>query len=254
MRVCYLCNKNNMNIREHATTQRERSLTGARGIRDERDDDSHQESVMGGGASAPKGSAGNVRGAPPTVLGGAEFMQGVFTAIKQMGTLFNGGRPLRRIKKWKPFKKAFLDQYFTEMANEALRMEFIKLVQGSKIVAQYEAKFTSLSRGSRGSRNKGDNPTGKHRDIHRLGGTYLLLVWSDCSHCASMCTKSEQSGSYEIAITYLVSSGLKGHSSIYINTNFISVQTTSCSSAGSKDSGQVYAIASVAGPSGTVRQ
>ena len=51
-------------------------------------------------------------------------------------------------KKWEPFKKA-LDQYFTDTANESLRMEFINLVQGSMIVAQYEAKFTSLSRFAR---------------------------------------------------------------------------------------------------------
>ena len=34
-------------------------------------------------------------------------------------------------KKWEPFKKAFLDQYFTDTTKEALRMEFINLVQGS---------------------------------------------------------------------------------------------------------------------------
>ena len=49
-------------------------------------------------------------------------------------------------KKWEPFRKAFLDQYFADMVKEALRMEFINLVQGSMNVAQYEAKFTSLSR------------------------------------------------------------------------------------------------------------
>ena len=31
-------------------------------------------------------------------------------------------------KKWEPFKKAFLDQYFIDTAKEALRMEFINLV------------------------------------------------------------------------------------------------------------------------------
>ncbi|GFZ00950.1 hypothetical protein Acr_14g0005850 [Actinidia rufa] len=36
---------------------------------------------MRGGVSAP---GGNVGGAPPTTLGGAEFMQGVFTAIEQV--------------------------------------------------------------------------------------------------------------------------------------------------------------------------
>ncbi|GFZ01616.1 pleckstrin homology (PH) domain superfamily protein [Actinidia rufa] len=70
------------NARGHA-----KSITGARGARgarrnhDEKDDENHQESVMGGGASAP---GGNVGGAPPTTLGGAEFMQGVFTAIEQV--------------------------------------------------------------------------------------------------------------------------------------------------------------------------
>ncbi|XP_057479179.1 uncharacterized protein LOC130766528 [Actinidia eriantha] len=33
-------------------------------------------------------------------------------------------------KKWEPFKKAFLDQYFTDTAKEALRMEFINLARG----------------------------------------------------------------------------------------------------------------------------
>ncbi|GFZ16904.1 hypothetical protein Acr_26g0001740 [Actinidia rufa] len=69
---------------------RAKSLTGARGARgargahrnyDEEDDGNHQESVMGGGASAP---GENVGGAPPTTLGGTEFMQGVFTAIEQV--------------------------------------------------------------------------------------------------------------------------------------------------------------------------
>ncbi|GFZ16927.1 hypothetical protein Acr_26g0001970 [Actinidia rufa] len=69
---------------------RAKSLTGARGAHgargarrnnDEEDDGNHQESVMGGGASAP---GGNVGGAPSTTLGGAEFMQGVFTAIEQV--------------------------------------------------------------------------------------------------------------------------------------------------------------------------
>ncbi|GFY86959.1 hypothetical protein Acr_05g0005980 [Actinidia rufa] len=69
----------------HATREgRAKSLTGARGARrnhDEEDDGNHQELVMGGGASAPRGNMG---GAPPTTLGGTEFMQGVFTAIEQV--------------------------------------------------------------------------------------------------------------------------------------------------------------------------
>ncbi|GFS40196.1 hypothetical protein Acr_00g0067070 [Actinidia rufa] len=205
---------------------RARSLTGARGargargprgIREEGDGENHQESVMGGGVG------GNAGGAPPAVLGGAEFMQGVFTAIEQvvrntvqamqvpaaratdtrattamkaflqlrpptfkgepdplmaedwleqvtraLDTILVTEEELRVLfasyqlqgdalqwwrtveesvaKKWEPFRKAFLDQYFTDTARESLRMEFINLVQGSMTVAQYEAKFTSLSR------------------------------------------------------------------------------------------------------------
>ena len=52
-------------------------------------------------------------------------------------------------KKWEPFRKGFLDQYFTNTAKEALRMEFINLVQGSMNVAQYETKSTSLTRFAR---------------------------------------------------------------------------------------------------------
>ena len=63
------------------------------------------------------------------------------------GTHSNGGRLWKRVaKKWEPFKKTFLDQYFTDTMKEALRMEFINLVQGSMTVDQYEANFTSLSR------------------------------------------------------------------------------------------------------------
>ena len=39
-----------------------------------------------------------------------------------------------------------MDQYFTNTAKEALRMEFINLVQESMTIAQYEAKFTSSLR------------------------------------------------------------------------------------------------------------
>ncbi|GFZ08181.1 hypothetical protein Acr_19g0011180 [Actinidia rufa] len=70
---------------------RAKSLTGARGARGPRgarrnldEGDDHQESMMGGRASAPVENVGNVGGAPPTILGGAEFMQGVFTAIEQV--------------------------------------------------------------------------------------------------------------------------------------------------------------------------
>ncbi|GFS31997.1 hypothetical protein Acr_00g0020330 [Actinidia rufa] len=188
----------------HNVRGRAKSLTGARGAlgacgsrrnHDKEDDGNHQESVMGGGASAP---GENMGGALPTVLGGAEFMQGMFTAIdheglssicpptfkgepdplvakdwleqvtRELDTILVTEEDLRVLfasyqlqedalqwwktmeevvaKKWELFKKAFLDQYFMDTAKEALRMEFINLVQGNMTVAQYEAKFTSLSR------------------------------------------------------------------------------------------------------------
>ncbi|GFS36162.1 hypothetical protein Acr_00g0044400 [Actinidia rufa] len=71
--------------------------------------------------------------------------------------------------------------------------------------------------------------------ITSQGATYLLSVWSGGSYQSTVHAEGEQSGSYRITTTHLVSSGLNGHSSIYISTNFISVQTTGCSSAGSED-------------------
>ena len=69
------------------------------------------------------------------------------------------------------------------------------------------------------------------------GATYLLSVWSGWLYQSIMYIEGEQSRSYGIATTYSVRSGLKSHFSIYISTNFISVQTLSCSSAGSEDAG-----------------
>ncbi|GFS29748.1 hypothetical protein Acr_00g0008190 [Actinidia rufa] len=77
----------------HQARGRARSLTGARGAcvahgargdRDEGDNDNHHESVMEGGAHAFGGNIWVVGGAPPTVISGTEFMQGMFTAIEQV--------------------------------------------------------------------------------------------------------------------------------------------------------------------------
>ncbi|GFS35683.1 hypothetical protein Acr_00g0041470 [Actinidia rufa] len=77
----------------HQARGRARSLTGARGAhvahgargdRDKGDNDNHHESVMGGGAHAFGGNVWVVGGAPPMVISGTEFMQGVFTTIEQV--------------------------------------------------------------------------------------------------------------------------------------------------------------------------
>ncbi|GFZ01883.1 hypothetical protein Acr_15g0004920 [Actinidia rufa] len=77
---------------------------GARKNHDEEDDGNHQESVIGGGASA---LGENVGGAPPTTLGGAEFMQGVFTAIEQVGDALQWWKTMEEVVA-KKFAKAFV--------------------------------------------------------------------------------------------------------------------------------------------------
>ncbi|XP_075670335.1 uncharacterized protein LOC142640125 [Castanea sativa] len=47
---------------------------------------------------------------------------------------------------WAEFLKKFYDQYFTERFRDKQTTNFDGLVQGSMGVAQYEAKFTKLSR------------------------------------------------------------------------------------------------------------
>ncbi|GFZ21161.1 hypothetical protein Acr_29g0003230 [Actinidia rufa] len=74
------------------------------------------------------------------------------------------------------------------------------------------------------------------RTITSQGATYLLLVWSGWSYQSTVHAEGEQSGSYRIT-TYSVNSGLEGQSIIYINTTFISVQTTGYNLEGSKDAG-----------------
>ena len=60
----------------------------ARGEHEKGDGENHHESVIGGGANASGGNVGgnarSARGAPPVALSGAEFMQGMFTAIEQV--------------------------------------------------------------------------------------------------------------------------------------------------------------------------
>ncbi|XP_075663867.1 uncharacterized protein LOC142633513 [Castanea sativa] len=47
---------------------------------------------------------------------------------------------------WEKFKGIFYDNYFLEVVRERKEREFADLVQGSKIVEQYAAKFIELSR------------------------------------------------------------------------------------------------------------
>ncbi|GFY93879.1 hypothetical protein Acr_09g0003250 [Actinidia rufa] len=85
--------RNATNMPPHQARVRARLLTGARGAcvehgarenRDEGDNDNHHGSAMEGEANAFSGNVWIVGGAPPTVVSGTKFMQGVFTAIEQV--------------------------------------------------------------------------------------------------------------------------------------------------------------------------
>ncbi|GFS46647.1 hypothetical protein Acr_00g0103510 [Actinidia rufa] len=261
--------------KSHMGAHGARGALGARRNHDEEDDGNHQESVMGGGASA---LGGNVGSAPPTTLGGTEFMQGVFTAIEGMPS--NGGRPWRKWfakavvsteeEKAKQFMRGLrpfirnkiagnLIKVYSTMVSAAAAIE--ETLNETRKIQNPKSQREGTSNHSEGrSSKKPRNFTtqqqyparsspatsvvssgqtsrgwpicfGCHQPGHRIvdcplkGGSYQSIVH----------VEGEQSGSYGIATTHSVSSGLKGHSSIYISTDFISVQTTGCSSVGSED-------------------
>ncbi|GFZ10871.1 hypothetical protein Acr_22g0002690 [Actinidia rufa] len=298
---------------------------------------------MGGGASAP---GGNVGGALPTILCGAEFMQGVFTAIKQVvrNTMQTMQVPVRTAesrattamkaflqlrpptfmgepdplvaKDWleqvtraldtilvteeefrvlfasyqlqgdalqwwktveevaaKKFAKAFVSteeekvkqfmwglrpsisnkiagnliKVYSTMVSAAAAIE--ETLNETRKIQNPKADLFWLS--STGSSYSGLPTEGSatavaaegtisHPDTRTItsqGAIYLLSVWSSWSYQSTVHAKGEQLGSYGIATTHSVSSSLEGHSSIYISTDFISVQTTGYNSAGSEDAG-----------------
>ena len=72
-----------------------------------------------------------------TILVTEEELRVLFASYQLQGDALQWWKTIEEsvAKKWEPFKNAFLDQYFTETTNKALRMEFINLVQGSMTVA-----------------------------------------------------------------------------------------------------------------------
>ena len=63
---------------------RTRGAGRAREEHKEGDGENHQEFVIGGGANALGVNVRSAGGTPPMVFDGAEFMQGMFTAIEQV--------------------------------------------------------------------------------------------------------------------------------------------------------------------------
>ncbi|GFS35668.1 hypothetical protein Acr_00g0041370 [Actinidia rufa] len=158
-----------------------------------------------------------------TILVTKEELRVLFASYQLQGDALQWWKTVEEsvAKKWEPFRKAFLDQYFTNTANEALRMEFINLVQG----------IASSGQTSRG----GPICFGCHQLGYRVMDCPLIGQLRQSQQRVH--TEEEQSGSYRIATIYSVSPGLEGCSSIYISIDFISVWIIGYKSAGSEDSG-----------------
>ncbi|GFS38025.1 hypothetical protein Acr_00g0055210 [Actinidia rufa] len=229
---------------EHVTTRnargRAKSLTGARGARgargacrnhDEGDDGNHQESVMGVGQVLLEEmwEVLHLRfWVAPNLC--KEF----FTAIEQVvkNTIQTMQVPVRTAKsRATTAMKAFL-----QLRPPTFKGEPDSLVAEDWGMPSNDGrpwrKWVSSSSRSRGTISHPDT-----RTITSHWATYLLSVWSGWSYQSIVHAEGKQSGSYGITTTHSVSSGLEGHSSIYISTDFISVQTTGCSSTGSEDAG-----------------
>ncbi|GFS40049.1 hypothetical protein Acr_00g0066380 [Actinidia rufa] len=206
---------------------RAKSLTGARGARetcgthrnhDEEDDGNHQESVMGGGASAPKKNMG---GAPPMVLGGAEFMQGVFTAIEQV--VRNIVQTMQMSVRTAESRATTAMKAFLQLRLPTFKGELDPLV----VKDWFEQVIRAL-----------DTILVTEEDLRVLFTSYQLQGPSNGGRPWRKCAvEGEQSGNYGIATIYSISSGLEGHYSIYISIDFILVQTIGYSSAGSEGAG-----------------
>ncbi|GFY95350.1 hypothetical protein Acr_10g0007350 [Actinidia rufa] len=254
----------------------ERSLPRARGVheacgnREEGDGENHQELVIGERANTPGGNVGGVGGAPPTAFSGAEFMQRVFTAIEQVVRNMVQAMqvPIRAADtRLTTTMKAFLQHRpltFRDKLDPLVVKDWLEQVTralDTTLVTEKELRYPTrsspilLAAPSRQSPRVGPtlfwlSPAGasyyelptKRATIEAVAikGTIPRLVH----------VEEEQLGSYGIAVTYSISSGLEGYSSFHFGTDFLSVQNTGYGSAGSKDSG-VGLLYDISG--GTVR-
>ncbi|GFY85466.1 hypothetical protein Acr_04g0002040 [Actinidia rufa] len=231
--------------------------------------------MMGGGASAP---GGNMGGAPPTILGGAEFMQGMFTAIEQV--VRNTVQTMQVLVRTTENRvttamKAFLQLHppMFEGEPDLSVVAIEETLNKTRTIQNPKSQRERTNNQSEGcSSKKPRNSTTQQQYPMRTLPTTSVVSYGQTSqggpiyfgyhqsgHHVVDCplkvhVEGEQLGGYGIATTYSISSGLEGHSSIYISIDFILVQTTGYSSAGSEDTRMGLHITSVAGSSGTTGQ
>ncbi|GFY91510.1 hypothetical protein Acr_07g0017060 [Actinidia rufa] len=240
---------------------RAKSYTGARGARgacgarrnlDEGDD--HQESLMGGRASALVENVGNVGVPDRTAESTATTAVKAFLQLRP--PTFKGEPDLLVIEDWLEQVTRALDTIL--VTEEELRVLFASYqLQGDalqwwKTVEEVGAKKWEPFKkadlfwlSSIGSSCYG-LPTEESAAAITVGGTishpgtgtitsqratYLLLVWSGWSYQSTVHTEGEQSGSYRITTTY-----------------------SAVAQQGQRTQGQFYVMTSAEGPSGTTGQ
>ncbi|GFS41415.1 hypothetical protein Acr_00g0074170 [Actinidia rufa] len=187
------------NMPPHQARGRARSLTGARGAcaahgargnRDEGDNDNHHESAIEGEANAFGGNVWVVGGAPPTVISGTEFMQGVFTAIEQ------GVRNMVVQEMLVPARAVDTRAVIREGVNKTRRITHPKS-QREGASGQSEGHFLKKSKRSEEAiKTRGILPRAGARAVTSWKTTYLFSLWTSWSHSATMHTEEEYLGSF----------------------------------------------------------
>ncbi|GFS36323.1 hypothetical protein Acr_00g0045370 [Actinidia rufa] len=219
---------------------------------------------------------GGVGGAPPTVFGGAEFMgytpmvedrgrergeeyEAKFISLSRFEKAFVSTEEGKAKQFMRELRSSITNKitenlikvYSTmvssvttieETLNETRKISFRALVHNQRGVFRRSQRILQhnsniLLGQQRQSQQRGQSHS-QSQGQSQVRGPFTCFPCGQVGHITRQCTpEGEQSGSYEIATTYSVSSNLEGYSSIHFGSDFISVWTTSCSSAGSEDAG-----------------